>query len=260
MEFDPNRAPTKRKAGYFNTLFRGLIILFGLPALGLLLHLILPSGPTMGLVFVACLPSIYLMREYTATGFGLALLALCITGLSVFRLDDFKSLTSGARMRNVTVSEARANDSAVAFYFKDATLQREYKTEYSYRTTGKNSSKQYYYAAPLTDRDWTASEPVEAWVIAYSFKATQGWDRSLQTGIRLTDALAENSRLKACIKKAQETHGLVSVSDPLLIEWADPDTEFQSDVEELKRAYVGVIIFWFFAWTIYWIVKGRKNR
>lgn len=243
---------------YYSVLLRGLLVLYGLPALALFLQTFLGLGPSMGLTLLACLPAAMLMRDYAGVGLALSLIGLVLAGMSCYSLDTSQRISRGVKLENITVAEAYENRQANVFYFKDAKIQQELRGKHQFKPRGKNRAKVTYYVAPLTDSDWTPEDPVQAWVVSASYESTKRWKLDFQSGIRWQSS-PNNVREHAAIGDSEEKHGLTLSTEPLLIKWDDPEKLYQESLSRLKFAFTLPFWLWVVGLSIHWVRKSVSS-
>ena len=242
---------------YISGLVRGLVILYGMPTLGLILAKVLSPGPVMGTLLVLCLPVIFLMKERSGAGLVLSFSGLCLAGLTVFSLSYSRRLLDAPRLQNATTAEAvKAPDDVYVFRFQNVKVQSELKTEYRYRTQGKNSTTRYLYVAPVTEPDWSLDQPVRVWVVSRTYSGTYDWKNHWNSGLRLEPGRHSNN----AVEKAQSQHGLISTENPLFLDWADPDRAYDEKINALRAGLIFPAPIWLFLWSVLWVGSRLKAR
>ncbi len=245
-------------SGYWRTLVRGTMVLYSLPALALLLHQMLPLGPSLGLTLLACLPVVFLMREHAGAGFLLSLSGLALAGLILMTIDENQAIADAPRLIDVTVKEASLAPQAGSYYFKDAIIWRDKLTEHRYRSKGKNGTTTYYYVAPLTDPGWSPEQPVRAWVVASSHISTKRWSQGKVSGVRWATPADPGTELRVALDKAQRIHDLTSAPEPLLIKMGDPDALSVARWNRMWSALPVPLVLWSLGWTVWWVWRRIK--
>ncbi len=129
--------------------------------------------------------------------------------LLAYGLSDYLTLLNGAHVTGISASQAPAYPAAQGFDFSDSVVQTDHSA--SYRSESRDRKTQrithsYYNIAPLTAADWTAADPIPAWVgCKTTFSAAcPGWWREDRGGIVVEPSQRAGLRLAADQALAQD--------------------------------------------------------
>lgn len=247
---------TPGKTRFISVLVRGLIILYGLPAIAIALTTYVSSNVTGIAIILLCVPAVAIMRDYVVIGMVLAFLGTGLAAVVNISVYEAARISNGPHLKNMTVHEAALVEDAIVFEFTEAEIQQDY-THYC-ESTGTDVPS--YTVAPLTDPDWNPQRPVSAWVVAKNPEGLKEWKTMHQAGLRVDTDREVLSEIRRAIKEAEEPRGLSSIQSPLLVQWSDPQKVAKEAIEQIKPALIIPFPIWFIGLSLYWMLRVSREE
>lgn len=181
-----------------------------------------------------------------------------------FGFHDYLSLERGATVADIPVAQAPQYSSGSRFNFTDSVVQRKMAATFRSSSRDRKTGRlryHYYNVAPLTSKDWTAAEPVPAWVgcsDGFNEKCSE-WRNACTSAIPVEDL--DRQGLRKAIELSMSQNSLrVATSAPLLQCVPSIEAGRQERARRLWLPMVVIYLFWAVCTLIYQGVQAVRDR
>jgi len=196
----------------------------------------------LGLVIIGIA---FIYRQFSFTWLALiAVIGGIIGGMYGLEYQDIKGREF---IRGISLADAVKKPEAGGYYFTEGKVRSEYTATFIRRTRDQKgrTTTTFFYAAPVTEANWTPQQEVMVWAVCGPGDNTKDWEKPFKAGIRARKM--EREEFRKVVRLAIDQYGLMSHPDAILIHWVpSPDSAAQD--------YLGKILEAVLIWNVIWLV------
>ncbi len=160
---------------------------------------------------------------------------------------EFQDIKGREIARNISPADAVHFPEAGGYHFTDASLRTEFTGTYVKKNTDSkgHTTTTFYYAAPVTDKNWNRNLPVMVWAVQGPGDNKENWKKPFNAGIRARKT--DREEFLTTVRETRRQYNLTSNPKAILIHWvASPETAAQDYLAELVFA----LVFWNISWLV----------